>query len=350
MGNKIITEFKEGLKRLNQTIGEMKESGKRVSVETIEKIKTSIEKHKNTFIKKGVPVALALALTVPVLTACDEIDGPGQGSKPPKETTGITETGDFSDATIEEITGHDNVETGADFNFGPMLENIDFADLLTSTEGQEFADTIYDKFLNAVAEAPGQILYAGEPGNYFRYLTSAVGEKRHNVMFEITNAENSRWSYVLVSTKDDFAVVARDSKKHNDYIVGFMDGKIVDQLGYLDSNTRSLLNGMVMSEGYDATMNQVRDEFFGKLTALYGLNDEDYALSLLGEVCNLWNEDRDLKPVEERDYIIEQIQVINAYNGDIYTTMTATYDISDNYLGTELGNQNNGGHGGREAD
>lgn len=350
MENKIITEFKEGLKRLNEILQEMKKSGKRASSEIIEKIKTSIEKHKNTFIKKGVPVALAIALTLPLLTACDEFGKPTHGHKPPKETTDVTETGDFSDSTIEEVTGGENVDSDADFDFGPLLDQLDFADLLTSTEGQECIDAMYEKFLNSVAEKPGQISYSGETGNFIRVLTSEVGEKRHNVMFEIKNVDNNRWSYVVVSTKDDFAVVARDSKKHNDYIIGFMDGKVVDQMGYLNQSARALINGMIMAEGYEATMNQARDEFFGQLLVLRVSEDEDYILGFSSKIHNLRNEDRDLNPVEERDYTIEKIQVINAYNGEIYTTMDATYDIPDNYLGTQIGNQNNGGHGGREAD
>ena len=350
MENKIINEFKEGLKRLNEILQEMKKSGGKISTEITEKIKTSIEKHKNTFIKKGVPVALAIALTLPLLTACDEFGNPTHGHKPPKETTDVTETGDFSDSTIEEVTGDENAESDADFDLGPMLDQIDFVDLLTSTEGQECTDAMYERFLNSVADEPGQLRYSGEIGNYLRVLTSEVGEKRHNVMLEIKNVDNNRWSYVLVSTKDDFAVVARDSKKHNDYIVGFMDGKVVDQAGYLNQTARAMINGMIMAEGYEATMNQVRDEFFGQLLALRTSGNEDYMLPILGKIHNVRNEDRDLNPVEERDYIIEQIQVVSAFDAEeIYTTMDATYDIPDNYLGTQLGNQNNGGHGGREA-
>ena len=219
-----------------------------------------------------------------------------------------------------------------------MLEQLDFTDLLTSTEGQECIDAMYEKFLNSVAEKPGQISYSGESGNFLRVLTSEVGEKRHNVMLEINNVDNDRWSYVLISTKDDFAVVARDSKKHNDYIVGFMDGKVVDQAGYLNKSARSTINSMIMTKGYDATMNQVRDEFFGQLLVLRVSEDEDYALSFSSKIHNLRNEDRDLNPVDDRDYTIEKIQVISAFDAEeIYTTMDATYDIPDNYLGTKLG-------------
>lgn len=285
------------------------------------------KKRWGTLVKKGILLALVLALTLSAFAACDGPDetetGAGTGSP---------------DATIGDVTGTVDGGIGADFNFGPMLDQIDFVDLLTSTEGQECTDAMYEKFLNAVTEAPGQMLYAGEPGNYFRYLTSAVGEKRHNVMLEIKNVDDNRWSYVLVSTKDDFAVVARDSKKHNDYIVGFMDGKVVDQAGYLDQTARAMINGMIMANGYEATMNQVRDEFFGQLLFLRTSEDGDCVLSYLGKVHNVRNEDRDLNPVEERDYIMTEIQVLNKFTGEIYTTMDATYDIPDNYLGTQLGN------------
>ena len=348
MENKIINEFKEGLKRLNETLQEMKKSGKRVSSEIIEKIKTSIEKHKNTFIKKGVPVALAIALTMPLLTACDEFGNPTHGHKPPKETTDVTETGDFSDSTIEEVTGDESVESDADFNFGPLLGQIDFGALVTDTEGQEEVDVIYDKYLNAVETQSGP-MYAGRDSNFVRSIMSDAGSKRRNIMFEITNAENDRWSYVLVSTKDDFAVVARDSKKHNDYIVGFMDGKVVDQMGYLNQSARALINGMIMTNGYEATMNQVRDEFFGQIYMLSGLRDEDYVFGIGGNMKNVYNDYGFMNDPEDFIYEIQYIHVGERATRKDVVMMTPTYDIPDNYLGTQLGNQNNGGHGGREA-
>lgn len=285
------------------------------------------EKRWGTLVKKGILSALALALTLSAFAACDGPDetetGAGTGSP---------------DATIGDVTGTVDGGIGADFDFGPMLDQIDFADLLTSTEGQEEIDYAYNKFLDDVTNNPEMPVFNGETGNFFRSLTSAVGEKRHNIMLEIKNVDNDRWSYVLVSTKDDFAVVARDSKKHNEYIVGFMDGEVVDQAGYLTSTDRTMINDMIMSDGYEATMNQVRDEFFGKLLLISSTPDDSYLLGFTGHAENVRHEDGYLNPVEERDYIIEQIQVKNPYNtAEIYTTMDATYDIPDNYLGTKLG-------------
>ena len=285
------------------------------------------EKRWGTLVKKGILSALVLALTLSAFAACDGPDetetGAGTGSP---------------DATIGDVTGTVDGGIGADFDFGPMLDQLDFTNLLTSTEGQELVDSWHNKFLDDAANSPEMTIFNGESGNFFRYLTSAVGEKRHNIMLEIKNVDNDRWSYVLVSTNDDFAVVARDSKKHNEYIVGFMDGKVVDQAGYLTSTDRTMINDMIMDEGYDATMNQVRDEFFGQLLVMSTIiDDNDCNLGNTGKILNMWHEDGYLNPVEERDYIIKQIQVMNAHTGEIYTTMDATYDIPDNYLSTKLG-------------
>lgn len=284
------------------------------------------EKRWGTLVKKGILSALVLALTLSAFAACDGPDetetGAGTGSP---------------DATIGDVTGTVDGGIGADFDFGPMLDQIDFADLLTSTEGQEKIDSVYNIFLDDVANNPEMPVFNGESVNFIRSLTSAVGEKRHNVMLEIKNVDNNRWSYVLVSTKDDFAVVARDSKKHNEYIVGFMDGEVVDQAGYLTSTDRTMINDMIMAEGYDATVNQVRDEFFGQLFVIRSTPDENYILGFTGHTDNVRHEDGYYNPVEERDYIIEQIQVMSSHSDEIYTTMDATYDIPDNYLGTKLG-------------
>lgn len=284
------------------------------------------EKRWGTLVKKGILSALVLALTLSAFAACDGPDetetGAGTGSP---------------DATIGDVTGTVDGGIGADFDFGPMLDQIDFADLLTSTEGQEKIDSVYNIFLDDVANNPEMPVFNGESVNFIRSLTSAVGEKRHNVMLEIKNVDNNRWSYVLVSTKDDFAVVARDSKKHNEYIVGFMDGEVVDQAGYLTSTDRTMINDMIMAEGYDATVNQVRDEFFGQLFVIRSTPDENYILGFTGHTDNVRHEDGYYNPVEERDYIIEQIQVMSSHSDEIYTTMDATYDIPDNYLGTKFG-------------
>ena len=281
------------------------------------------EKRWGTLVKKGILSALALALTLSAFAACD---GPDE-----------TETGTGSpDATIGEGNGSGNGENDADFDFGPLLGQIDFTDLLFSTEGQEKVDTIYEKYLNAVETQPGP-LYPGGPVNNVRSIMSDSGSKRRNIMFEITNAENDRWSYVLISTTDDFAVVARDSKEREDYIVGFMDDHVVDEAGYLSSTDRTAINDMLMAEGYDTTMNQVRDEFFGQLLLLSTLEGEDYVLGIGGNMKNVYNDYGFMNAPEDFIYEIQYIKVKERAERKDITVMTPTYDIPDNYLGTKLG-------------
>ena len=156
-------------------------------------------------------------------------------------------------------------------------------------------------------------------------------------MLEITNAENDRWSYVLISTTDDFAVVARDSKEREDYIVGFMDDHVVDEAGYLSSTDRTAINDMLMAEGYDTTMNQVRDEFFGQLLLLSTLEGEDYVLGIGGNMKNVYNDYGFMNAPEDFIYEIQYIKVKERAERKDITVMTPTYDIPDNYLGTKLG-------------
>lgn len=281
------------------------------------------EKRWGTLVKKGILSALVLALTLSAFVACD---GPDE-----------TETGTGSpDATIGDVTGTVDGGIGADFNFGPMLDQIDFVDLLTSTEGQEKVDVVYEKYLNALETQPGP-MYSGSFANYVRSIMSDAGSKRRNIMLEITNAENDRWSYVLISTTDDFAVVARDSKEREDYIVGFMDDRVVDEAGYLSSTDRAAINDMLMSEGYDATMNQVRDEFFGQLLLLSTLQDEDYVFGINGFMENVYNDLGFMNDPEDFIYEIQFVEVRERGTRKNITKMDATYDIPDNYLGTKLG-------------
>lgn len=298
----------------------------RICSERGENKRTSVptrEKRWGTLVKKGILSALVLALTLSAFAACD---GPDE-----------TETGTGSpDATIGEGNGSGNGENDADFDFGPLLGQIDFTDLLFSTEGQEKVDIIYEKYLNAVETQPGP-LYSGCYSNYVRSIMSDSGSKRRNIMLEITNAENDRWSYVLISTTDDFAVVARDLKEREDYIVGFMDDRVVDEAGYLSSTDRAAINDMLMAEGYDATMNQVRDEFFGQLLLLSTLEGEDYVLAINGGMKNVYNDYGFRNAPEDFIYEIQFISISDWDTGEVVTRMNATYDIPDNYLGTKLG-------------
>lgn len=282
------------------------------------------EKRWGTLVKKGILSALVLALTLSAFAACDRPDE--------------TETGTGSpDATIGEGNGSGNGENDADFDFGPLLGQIDFTDLLFSTEGQEKVDEFHNRYLDSIEKNPNAGYHPGTRSQYVRSIMSDSGSKRRNIMLEITNAENDRWSYVLISTTDDFAVVARDSKEREDYIVGFMDDRVVDEAGYLSSTDRAAINDMLMSEGYDATMNQVRDEFFGQLLLLSTLEDEDYWLTIGGNMKNVYNDYGFKNAPEDFVYEIQYININDLAKRKAITVMTPTYDIPDNYLGTKLG-------------
>lgn len=282
------------------------------------------EKRWGTLVKKGILSALVLALTLSAFAACD---GPDE-----------TETGTGSpDATIGEGNGSGNGENDADFDFGPLLGQIDFTDLLFSTEGQEKVDEFYNRYLDGIEKNPNAGYHPGTRSQYVRSIMSDSGSKRRNIMLEITNAENDRWSYVLISTTDDFAVVARDSKEREDYIVGFMDDRVVDEAGYLSSTDRAAINDMLMAEGYDATMNQVRDEFFGQLLLLSTLEGENYVLAINGGMKNVYNDYGFRNAPEDFIYEIQFISILDWDTGEDVTRMDATYDIPDNYLGTKLG-------------
>lgn len=284
------------------------------------------EKRRGALVKKGILSALVLALTLSAFVACDGPDetetGAGTGSP---------------DATIGEGNGSGNGENVADFDFGPLLGQIDFTDLLFSTEGQEKVDEFYNRYLDGIEKNPNAGYHPGTRSQYVRSIMSDSGSKRRNIMLEITNAENDRWSYVLISTTDDFAVVARDSKEREDYIVGFMDDRVVDEAGYLSSTDRAAINDMLMSEGYDATMNQVRDEFFGQLLLLSTLEDEDYVFGIGGNTKNVYNDYGFRNAPEDFIYEIQYIHVGEIKTRKDIVTMTPTYDIPDNYLGTKLG-------------
>ena len=302
---------------------------------------------KNKFRQKRLLTMLALTLALPTLSACDVsndfvVTDTHQDSA--YETVeDDSQTAEAFPDTVEVFTGTTESESSPDLYFGPMLEHMDFTGLLTSTEGQDRIESWYEKFLNNVKNNPNAPIFNQETVNYFRFLTSASGEKRHNVMFVVKRFEDgkeitNRWSYLLISTKDDFAVVAWDNQEQADYIVGFKDGEFVDEIGYLTQTDRDLINKSLEAGGYDATLNQVRDEFIGQLLLLQTAQDDRYILSHTGHIENLIHEDGYYNTVEKRDYIIESFQVQDAFvHHKVYSIINAVYDIPDDYLGTVLG-------------
>ena len=84
-------------------------------------------------------------------------------------------------------------------------------------------------------------------------------------------------------------------------------------------------------------MNQVRDEFFGQIYVLSGLQDEDYWLAIGGEMKNVNNDLGFMNDPEDFIYEIQYIKVKDLAKRQDITVMTPTYDIPDNYLGTQLG-------------
>jgi hypothetical protein len=292
--------------------------------------------------KKKLLFLLVLCLVLPTCAGCDREDDPNVGQDPSSDS--------YTEVTEETDTEEESTDTVPELDFGPLLENLDFSDLAQSTFGQEYADALNERFLNSVNQNPEQVLHDGEAGNYFRVLTSEAGEKRHNIMLEITNTDQKKWVYFLISTEDDFAVVAKDSKKKKTYAVGFADGDIVDQLNYIDETDRELLSSMISEYGYDAVLNQVRNEFFGRLSKLTEDGGEGYKLGFTGKTHNMWGEDNTLNPIEDRDYTMSEIQLVNAEDiSEVYTSMEATYDIPNDHLDTIIGSKDEKGNAGREV-
>ncbi len=291
--------------------------------------------------KSRILILLALCLALPVCTGCDRPDDPSisEDSSADSRSEAVTETNSEEDLT----------EAIPELVYGPLLENLDFGKLAQSMVGQEYVATLNERFTTSVNLHPEQVLHDGEAGNYFRVLMSHAGEKRHNVMLEITNTEQKKWTYFLVSTEDDFAMVARDAKKKKTFVAGFTDGDIVDELNYIDEADKELLMGMISEKGYDAVLNQVRDEFFGCLSKLTEDGEGGYKLGFTGKTLNMWGEDKTLNPIEDRDYTMSEIQLVNAEDiSEVYTTMEATYDIPNDHLDTMIGSKEEKGIVGRE--
>jgi hypothetical protein len=267
------------------------------------------------------PLILLLILLLLLVTGCDE----------PADTTEPTDSAEPLSETVDTDTEHETPEVGVELLFGPVLDSIELSELLTDTEGRNSLLEGYGKFLDSVKDHPDRIMHEEEPVNYFRYLTTAAGEARHNVLFEIPG-EDSRWSYMLISTEEDLAIVVRDEKKRNDYAVGFMNGEFVDQTGHIEVETLVAVTSALEADGYGETLNRVRDELMGRLYVLSCTEDEEFALSWYGKTLNIWDDEKALNPVDERDYVMSEIFVRETASGEVRKSIRLTYDIPEEYL------------------
>ena len=293
--------------------------------------------------KNKILILLVLSLALPVFAGCDGGDDPNVSE---------THAGDSqSESVMESVTNEETEMTMPTLEFGPLLGSIDFSNLAQSTDGQAYAEAIYDRFLASVDQNPEQVLHDGESGNYFRALTSDAEEKRHNILLKMTTPDQKKWTYCLVSTKDDFALLAQDAKKKKAYAVGLIDGQVVDQFAYMDEADFTLLSDMIREQGYETVLNQIRDEFFYQLFELTENENNGYKLGFTGKTHNMWEEDHTLKPVMDREYTMSEIQLVNAEDiSEVFTTMESTYDIPDEYLKTLLEAYEENENAGREAE
>ncbi|MBR5615253.1 MAG: hypothetical protein IKW66_00380 [Clostridia bacterium] len=270
--------------------------------------------------KNKLLILLALCLALSACAGCDGSDDPAQESSSSTEIPSETAT----ESTAEE----DTTEALPDVQFGPLLGVLDFGDLAKGTEGQEYVNAMYDRFLASVERNPEQVLHDGEAGNYFRVLTSAAEDKRHPVMLEISHTDQKKWNSYLISTENDFVLIVQDAKKKSTFTVGLTEGGVEDQTEFMDEEDRALLDKMITENGYEATLNQVRDEFFCRLFKWTEVENDGVRLGFTGKTHNVWGEEHTMNPPQERDYTISEIQFVNAEDiGEVFITMTLTYDI-----------------------
>lgn len=291
--------------------------------------------------KYRILILLALCLALPGFAGCDGGGGPDAGQESSSDSR--------VEETAEASTEADTSEEGPKLPLGLLPNTLDFAALSQSTVGKEYVATVYESFLASVANHPDQVLHDGESGNYFRALMTDAGEKRHNVALEIIHTEQKKWTWLLVSTEKDFALVAVDGKKEQLFIAGFTEGTVVDQLEYMEKADRDLLTGMIAEQGYETVLNHVRDEFFGQLSMLTEGCDGGYKLGFTGKTHNMWSDDKTLNPAVERDYTVSEIQLVNTEDiSEVFTAMEATYDVPQDYIRTLLSTEDEKNNGGRE--
>lgn len=219
-----------------------------------------------------------------------------------------------------------------------VLKSFDLLDMYNNGYGRALAYGDHEKYLQEVEAHPDEEFFDYENVcNFFAYM-GARGAYRQNIVLKIDSEKyrkrEKEWEHSIVSTGDDFALVSRKiDERRNYYITGFVNGELYDGLHLMGSEDYNEMIEIINQNGYEKTMNAVRDEFWGRLWEWCTHETDDIVLLFALDIFK--NDDT---PSHETSTFI--FQYLEVYSNSTQTTLSEIepdYDVSDSFIRDEWG-------------
>ncbi len=272
---------------------------------------TTREKRKNTFVKKGALIALAVALVTPALAGCDELNFGGVASG------------------SEEIY-LESFEPEAYGLVGPFAGELNIEALLSEENvGYVYLDDIVNSLSNYSSLRDlrkGKGMNASKCIAYWSLARS--DELRKNVVLPLKNVskDKSTWEHSIVSTSDDFVLMSQDWKGTK-YFTGFVNGEFRNDVGFISKETIDVVQKTIKERGYEETLGISRMSFFGML-AYYDCEEEDNKNFSVSSKSETRNPENNLMSAYG---FIEDFELYDS-NDNTIISIALEYDISEDYL------------------
>lgn len=296
------------------------------------------QQQSNHVFLRSVLFVLLASMMLSLLAGCDVGGGLNKvtGSSESETETSTTQTEQESEyqEPLEFAPFAYEAVDAAECELEYVLKDFDLLDMYNNGYGRALAYGDHEKYLQEVEAHPDEEFFDYENVyNFFAYM-GARGAYRQNIVWTIDPGKfrnrEKEWEHSIVSTGDDFALVSRKiGEKRNYYITGFVNGELYDGLHLMGSEDYNEMIEIINQNGYEKTMNAVRDEFWGRLWEWCYHETDDIVLLF---ALNIYYPNPDTPSLEQSIFEFDYVEV---YSNSTQTTLSeikSNYDVSDSFI------------------
>lgn len=273
----------------------------------------ALKNARNTSVKKGLLIALVIAMLTVMLASCDEIS-----LFPPN----VAEARD--DYYIENFKPED-------YGFTKPIK-----DVLNGNNFSKDNNENYSYFLNSVNSAIERGYYGctiADESCMACWNIVRLDELRRNVILSLEDpsGEDEGWEHNVVSTSDDFVIMSKD-KSGKIYFTGLVNGKFRNDAGFIDKETTKALKSLINDVGYDKAVEITRTSTIGMAVRCSGDDGYNGMYAIVDLRRSTSDENGNLLPFEDVCYTIKNITFYKSNTSDEILRIVPEYDIDEDYL------------------
>ena len=185
-------------------------------------------------IQKGIPIAVAAALTVSSATACNRRLDSNSGG--------------------EIVYGQVDLEMM--YGIPAPFADVDYSEVFNGGGSKYYNQLTNQEWPNI------------EPKGTYSFYESMIGDgrRRENVAITFSPADAGvRWVHTIVSTSDDLLVYSVDKTLNETYLTGFCDGEFYNETGMISRDLENQIAEEISTNGYHTVLSSLRKDLAGFL-------------------------------------------------------------------------------------